>query len=172
MKNVIYHYPWPSTLKICVYAAYCCLLFVLSPSLFLDYIHSSKQNIVFSENFFYWSRIPCFWAPLLPVSDAVSLPKHNTLVCEVRTAHHKPNTLYLSLWGFVDWRPLWYHESSQRGGISCSAMMEGSLGSVWTLCSSWLDQTTVDNSDLSLWGNCHLAVNPLCSDPLCLLVFI
>lgn len=172
MKNVIYHYPWPSTLKICVYPAYCYLLFVLSPSLFLDYIHSSKQNIVFSEIFFYWSRIPCFWDPLLPDSDAVSLLKHNTLVCEVRTAHRKP-THFLSIpVGLRGLETLAISWVFMRGGISGSTLLEGSLGSVWTPRSSWCDQTTVDNSYLPLWRNCHPAVNPLFSDLLCLLLFI
>ena len=169
MKNAVYRHPWPGTLKIFVYTAYCCLPLVLSPSLFRDYTHSSKQNIVFSLIFFFFfTGVGSLVFEPHSCLTVMQLAFLSTTLLSVKWGQHIPSQLVPGLatrmevalgnWQTLCIYPygvLWAGDpcdimTLHEGGISGSALLEGSLGSVWTPPSSWPDQTTVDSSDISL----------------------
>lgn len=135
---------------LCLYA-YCCLPLVLSPSLFRDYTHSSKQNIVFSEIFFsFFTGVGSLVFEPHSCLTVMQLAFLSTTLLSVKWGQHIPSQLVpvlatrmevaLGNWQTLCIYPcgvLWAGDpcdimSFHEGGISGSALLKGSLGSVWT----------------------------------------
>lgn len=135
---------------LCLYA-YCCLLLVLSPSLFRDYTHSSKRNIVFSEIFFFFfTGVGSLVFEPHSCLTVIQLAFLSTTLLSVKWGQHIPSQLVPGLatrmevalgnWQTLCIYPcgvLWAGDpcdimSFHEGGISGSALLKGSLGSVWT----------------------------------------